>query len=98
MSDGAFHRDEFLAWKHHPATKKYARFLNDYSEKLRASFEEHWLAGMLPKMDEAAVRGRIVMCKELMNLAFEDIETFYKQEEPDETKTAADEAESADAA
>lgn len=86
---GGLIEQDFLDWRHHPMTKVYRRFLEDYREVLRRTHTERWEKN--PEIDiayEAEARGRVLTIGEMHDLEFDDLVAFYqeppKQEEADE--------------
>lgn len=72
---------DFQVWKHHPVSKLYLRYLNDYRSALLKELVERWEAGHLTLETEKEIRGRTLTLADLTELQFASIEKFYQTEE-----------------
>lgn len=80
---------DFNVWKHHPVSKVYLKYLDDYRTMLLRDVLERWEAGSLTLDTEKEIRGRTVTLAELVELQFASIQTFYqKNEEENAAETA----------
>ena len=80
---------DFNVWKHHPVSKVYLKYLEDYASLLGREFLDRWIAGAITADSEKELRGRILTLADLVELKFESIEKFYqKPEEENATEVA----------
>lgn len=77
-------KDQYNEWRNHPATLFYRQFLKDRKEALIQEAAEMWLNGS-PAFDKEnqVMRGAITELLRIEDVAFETIETFYKEKEGD---------------
>jgi hypothetical protein len=78
-------KDDFHAWKHHPVSKLYLRYLGDYRAMLLRELLARWEAGALTLDTEKEIRGRTMTLADLVDLQFASIEKFYSEEENETT-------------
>jgi hypothetical protein len=78
---------DFNAWKHHPVSKVYLRYLGDYRSMLLRELLGRWEAGKLELETEKEIRGRVMTLADLVELRFESIQKFYAEEENETTAT-----------
>lgn len=83
MIDGLTEGD-FQVWKHHPVSKLYLKYLDDYAMLLGRELLDRWLAGHITLETEKELRGRILTLTDLVELQFTSIEKFYQTEEKNE--------------
>lgn len=74
-------RQDYNNWKHHPVTKVFREFLNDYRGAVKARMIEQWEAGALKLTEEQEARGRLMAIREIIDLEFEHIAGMYGLEE-----------------
>lgn len=77
-------KDDFQIWKHHPVSKLYLKYLEDYAALLGREFLDRWLAGHITTDTEKELRGRILTLTDLVELQFDSIKKFYQTEEENE--------------
>jgi hypothetical protein len=82
-------RHDYNNWKHHPVTKVFREFLQDYRGAMKARMIEQWEAGALKLSDELEARGRALAIREIIDLEFEHIATMYGLEEGTSNVTEA---------
>lgn len=80
-------RQDYQEWKHHPVSKVYFEYLRKKRDFIKSSALEQWVAGS----DQFAscnqtVRGQIIELDEVVELPFEAIEEFFKEEEVNATE------------
>ena len=82
--EGITERD-FQLWKHNPVTKMMMKFLGDSRGVMVGKLINQWEAGALKLTDEQEGRGRALALREIKDLEFEHIATFYgiQKEEKD---------------
>lgn len=76
LIDGVGKKD-FEIWKHHPVTKVFRRFLQDYRGAIKTRILEQWEGGALKLTDELEARGRVRVVQEMIDLEFEHILSQY---------------------
>jgi hypothetical protein len=71
--------DAFNAWKHHPVTKVYLRFLSDYEEAVRREIAQIIVMGAEapPQFDLGILKGRCLAAREMATLSHGHIAAFY---------------------
>ena len=79
---------DFQAWRHHPVTKVYLRFLSDFRDAVIIETNNKWLGGDLKPDDAEGNRAQALMLAEMVELAFGDIADFY--EGPDQEENESD--------
>ena len=63
-------------WRHHPVSRVWLQWVNDYADALEKRVTAEWLSGKpLESMSEA--RGRILACREMAASGVEAIRQFY---------------------
>ena len=68
---------DYQLWKHHPVTKWFRQYLNDFRGYAIAETNAEWLNGDL-KLDTAeGNRAQIKMLQEMAELEFGDVADFY---------------------
>lgn len=73
---------DYLDWKHNPVTKVFRRFLAAIIARERADHTARWeTSGILDVPLEAEARGRIVAISQIHSLKFEEILSFYQEEQ-----------------
>ena len=73
-------KEQYNEWRNHPATMFFRQFLKDRREALIQEATEDWLNGSASFERENQVeRGRIAELFLVEDIAFEIIETFYKE-------------------
>lgn len=70
-------RQDYNNWKHHPVTKVFREFLQDYRGAMKARIVEQWEAGALKLTDELEARGRALAIREIIDLEFDHIAGMY---------------------
>jgi hypothetical protein len=73
-------KSEFAAWRHHPVTKVYRKFMLDFRADLIATASELWLDRPLDQANDHEMRYRAKTLKEMAELPFEAIVNFYEQQ------------------
>lgn len=81
----ALTKEQYNEWRNHPATLFFRQFLKDRREALIQEATEAWLNGS-PSFDKEnqTERGRIAELFLVEDIAFEVIETFYKERDATE--------------
>lgn len=71
---------DYQQWRHHPITKMFRAYLDDYHQDIVAGAATAWLSGNLelPTADE--LRGRALTVQEIADLPFSAILEFYRQQ------------------
>lgn len=82
-------KGDFDSWKHHPVSKVYLKFLEDYRTSLLNELITSFEAGVLIEKDEKEIRGRTLILKDLIDLQFSNIQAFYGVE-PNATEVDPD--------
>ena len=73
-------QEEYEAWRHLPATRKFLRFLEEYREHLMELWAEGRFQRDLPEsyvLQDSDAVARAQIYKDLVELQFEDIYKFY---------------------
>lgn len=80
-------REQYNLWKHDPVTKVLLQFLTDKRKYLIDFASEQWVGGSnsFAEMNQT-VRGQVIELGEIVELPFEAIEEFYRQQENDGTE------------
>lgn len=73
--------EEYRAWRHHPVSKMFLRYVQDYRAALLSELLRCWEADKLTLSDERAIRGRVEILDEIATVEFESIAKFYEQSE-----------------
>jgi len=76
----SFAAEDYALWRHHPVTKVFLQYVNDFALVLEREAIDRWRAGSLRLIDEQEMRGRVVTLRELAELPFEAISMFYDGE------------------
>lgn len=77
-------REHYNAWRNHPATLFFRKFIKDRRELLIRGMTEEWLnAPEQFEVNKTEARGRILELFDVEDVPFETIETFYKEQEQD---------------
>lgn len=79
---------DYLGWKHNPVSKVVLQYLADYRQALLRTVLERFEAGTLLEKEEQEIRGRCLTLKELTELPYASIESFYREDEPDNAAEA----------
>lgn len=84
-------KEQYNEWRNHPATLFYRKFLKDRREALIHEASEMWLNGNAAfDKENHVMRGAITELFRVEDISFETIETFYKEQETDETQDTVD--------
>jgi hypothetical protein len=70
---------DYLRWVHHPVTKWFRRYLEEYRADLVAAASERWLGGEIKLSEENEMKGRALCLTEVATLPFNAIANFYDQ-------------------
>lgn len=73
--------DEYNLWRHHPVSKIFLKYVEDFASILEREALERWRSGSLKLVDEQEMRGRVLTLREIVDLPFEAINQFYQKEE-----------------
>lgn len=79
---------EFQAWRHHPLTQVFLRYLRDYRRSLEASMLDRWREGTVQLADEGEARGRSKMALEIDALTWNNILDHYGVQQSKESSDA----------
>ena len=71
----------YREWKHHPVSKVFFQYLQDYQIRLESEALARWKNKSLLEADEQEMRGRVLTLEELCDLPFISIQKFYEAEE-----------------
>lgn len=74
-----FTERDYIAWKHHPVTRFFMRYLMAYRANMIAGAIEAWEHHPLDSQTDNEMRGRAKTLAELADLPFEAIAMFYAQ-------------------
>lgn len=77
---GVTQRD-YNNWKHHPVTKMFREYLEDYRGAMTKRMVELWENGALKLSEEQEARGRMMAIREVIDLEFIHIASMYGLEE-----------------
>ena len=83
---------DFIQWKHHPATRAFRKYMKDFAKQLSDDHVERWRAGV-EEIDESEARGRVLALEETASIEFEHMAGFYEQpidEEEEENEGPTD--------
>ena len=73
-------KEQYGEWRNHPATLFFRQFLKDRREALIREASEEWLNGSAVfEKENQIMRGAITELFRVEDVAFEVIETFYKE-------------------
>ena len=72
---------DFNLWRRHPVTELLHRYLRDYHEMILKDTMARWEGGSLNLTDEHERRWRAVVSREIADLEYEAIRTFYEGEQ-----------------
>lgn len=79
---------DYQLWRHHPVSKVFLQYIQDYRDTLKREAVDRWESGALKLVDEQEMRGRVLVCSEMADLSFESIRSFYEGEKTEnEAKT-----------
>jgi hypothetical protein len=82
---------EYQAWRNHPATLMFRRYLRDFRQSLGMAAMQRWEAGALLLSSEHEIRAKREVLAEMADVPFESIAEFYSQpEEGDAAEIAQD--------
>ncbi len=82
-------KEQYNEWRNHPATLFYRKFLKDRREALIREASEMWLNGNEAfDKENQVMRGAITELFRVEDIAFEVIETFYKEQENDAAESS----------
>jgi hypothetical protein len=86
MTERVLTSEDYALWRHHPVTKVFLKYVEDFSVALEREAVDRWISGALKLIDEQEMRGRIMTLREISELPLSAIREFYKEE--DETENA----------
>lgn len=70
---------DYQSWRHHPVTKLLLQYIGDFRAALIADAMGQWESGALVLATEQEARARIVILRELGELPWSAIESFYEE-------------------
>jgi len=83
-------QEAMAAWKHHPVTKAYRRYLQDYRQQVLEDHLSRWHQYQeFPDRQEEYYRAMALVIQDILTLDFTVIDKFYKGPE-DSNKEASD--------
>jgi len=77
-------KEQWGEWKHNPTTKVYLQYLRDHKEGIVDSFKSAFVGGHIPTMKPEDIMKSSCfheVLKQMEDLDYEDLETFYKMQE-----------------
>lgn len=72
---------DYNEWKHHPVSKVFRKYLEDYRAEIRKEILSQWEAGALVAEVDKEARGRVLQLTDILDLEFGAIQQFYQQDE-----------------
>jgi hypothetical protein len=70
---------DYQSWRHHPVTELLLQYMGDFRDALVREAMGQWEAGALTLATEQEARARIVILRELGELPWSAIESFYEE-------------------
>ena len=70
--------DQYRAWRRHPVTKLFHRYLADFADALRRDHMARWEEGADDEATEKEALGRVRALTEVKDLEFAHIALFYE--------------------
>lgn len=75
-----FNEQDYQAWKRHPVSEVFFKFIDDQIANYREVAIQGWEAGNLNLAEDNEIKFRIRALKELEELKLESIKRFYAQQ------------------
>ena len=70
--------DQFQLWRHHPVSKVFLQWVQDWAAAAEAQEMRRWISGF-GVLEEA--RGRILACRDMTEATLDSIRQFYGVED-----------------
>jgi len=74
-------QSDYQEWKHHPVSKVFRKYLEDYRAEIRKEILSQWEAGSLVAEVDKEARGRVLQLTDILDLEFSAIQQFYQHNE-----------------
>lgn len=73
--------EDFASWRHNPVSKVVRKFLEDYADAIGKEALSRFIdGGSLTESAQQEMRGRLLAARELAELSFESLASFYQEE------------------
>lgn len=78
---------QYAEWRNHPVTMFMFQYMRDVAEAIEMKMLADWRSGAAKLSDETEARGRAILLREIPDLKFESIQTFYGIETEEEAES-----------
>ena len=75
---------QYAEWRNHPVKLFMFQYMRDVAEAIEMKMMADWRSGSAKLSDETEARGRAILLREIPDLKFESIQTFYGVEPEEE--------------
>lgn len=77
---------QYAEWRNHPVTMFIYQYMRDMTEAIELKMLADWRSGAAKLSDETEARGRCGALREIPELKWESIQTFYGIEPEEESE------------